>query len=70
MATITYRTNEETKRRLAEFAANQNMSINKAIDMLVGEAIREQDAFYKFQKKAAAGNPEKALEILYSKAFD
>lgn len=70
MATITYRTNEETKRRLAEFAENQNMSINKAIDMLVGEAIREQDAFYEFQKKAAAGNPEKALEILYSKAFD
>jgi antitoxin component of RelBE/YafQ-DinJ toxin-antitoxin module len=70
MATITYRTDEETKQRLTAFAENQNMSINKAIDVLVIEAIREQDAYYEFQKKAASGSPEKALEILHSKAFD
>ncbi len=70
MATITYRTDEETKQKLAQFAENQKMSVNKAIDTLVGEAIREQEAFYQFQKRAKDGDPRQALEILYSRAFD
>ena len=70
MATITYRTDEETKQRLSKFAEKQNMSINKAIDVIVGNAIREQEAYYEFQERAATGDPTKALEILNSKAFD
>ena len=69
MATITYRTDEETKQRLSEFAEKQNMSINKAIDVIVGNAIREQEAYYEFQKRASTGDPKKALAILNSKAF-
>jgi predicted transcriptional regulator len=69
MATITYRTDEETKQRLSEFAEKQNMSINKAIDVIVGNAIREQEAYYEFQKRASIGDPQKALAILNSKAF-
>ena len=69
MATITYRTDEETKHRLSVFAEKQNMSINKAIDVIVGNAIREQEAYNEFQKRASIGDPEKALAILNSKAF-
>lgn len=69
MATITYRTDEETKQRLSEFAEKQNMSINKAIDVIVGNAIREQEAYYEFQKRASTGDPKEALAILNSKAI-
>ena len=70
MATITYRTDEQTKQRLAKFAEEQNISINKAIDLMVCNTIEEREAFAEFQKRVAKGDAEKALNILHSKAFE
>ena len=68
MATITYRTTDEKKEKLAALASEQHISVNKVIDELVTIAITERDAFARFQARAAAGNAEKALDILRSKA--
>lgn len=70
MATITYRTDEQTKQRLAKFAEDQNISINKAIDLMVSNAIDEREAYAEFQKRASKSDPQKALDTLYSKAFE
>jgi antitoxin component of RelBE/YafQ-DinJ toxin-antitoxin module len=70
MPTITYRTDEKTKEQLAKYAAEQNISINKAIDLMVCHTIAEKQAFTEFEKRAKKGDPQKALDILYSKADD
>ncbi|MGQ8366078.1 hypothetical protein [Glaciecola sp. 1036] len=68
MATITYRTDEKTKERLAKFAESQNVSINRAIDIMVNNTISEREAFYQFQERAKDGDPEKALKLLHSRS--
>lgn len=70
MATITYRTDEQTKQRLVKFAEDQNISINKAIDLMVSNAIDERDAYAEFQKRASKCDPQKALDTLYAKAIE
>jgi transcriptional antiterminator len=68
MATITYRTTEEKRNKLAQLAAEQNVSVNKVIDELVTVAITERDAYIRFSARANRGNPDRVLEILRSKA--
>lgn len=70
MATITYRTTEEKRNKLAEMAEEQNISVNKLLDDFVTIALTEREAYLRFTARASRGNPEKALEILRSKATD
>lgn len=70
MATITYRTTEEKKDKLAILASQQCISVNKMIDELVTIAITEREVYTRFQTRAAMGNAKKALTTLKSKALD
>jgi hypothetical protein len=70
MATITYRTTDDKKEKLAALAKDQNISINKVIDELVTVAVTEREAFTRFQIRAARGNATNALNVLHSKAGD
>ena len=68
MATITYRTTDEKKEKLAALASEQHISVNKVLDELVTIAITERDAFARFQARAFNGDADNALDILKSKA--
>ena len=68
MATITYRTTDEKKEKLAALASEQHISVNKVLDELVTIAITERDVFARFQVRASRGNALKALDVLRSKA--
>ena len=70
MATITYRTTDDKRNRLAELASEQAVSVNKVIDELVTIALTEREAYLRFSARASRGNPETALEILRSKSID
>lgn len=70
MATITYRTTDDKKEKLAALAKDQHISINKVIDELVTVAVTERDAYTRFQVRAVRGNAKTALDILNSKAED
>jgi len=70
MATITYRTTDDKRNRLAELASEQAISVNKVIDELVTIALTEREAYLRFSARASRGNPETALEILRSKSID
>jgi hypothetical protein len=70
MATITYRTTDDKKEKLAALAKEQHISINKVIDELVTVAVTERDAYTRFQVRAARGNAKAALDVLHSKAED
>jgi hypothetical protein len=70
MATITYRTTDDKKEKLAALAKDQDISINKVIDELVTVAVTEREAFTRFQIRAARGNVTNALNVLHSKAED
>ncbi len=68
MATITYRTTDDKKIKLAQLAEEKDISVNKVLDELVTTAITERDAFLRFSARAKRGNPVEALAILSSKA--
>lgn len=68
MATITYRTTDEKRSKLTALAKEQDTSVNKIIDELVTIALTEREAFLRFSHRAQRGDPQKALEILNSKA--
>lgn len=70
MATITYRTTEEKRNKLADMAEEQNISVNKLLDDFVTVALTEREAYLRFAARASRGNSEKALKILRSKATD
>lgn len=70
MATITYRTTDEKRDRLAALASEQAVSVNKVIDELVTIALTERDAYLRFTARANKGNPSQALDILRSKSVD
>lgn len=70
LATITYRTTDDKKQKLAALAKDQDISINKVIDELVTVAVTEREAFNRYKIRAARGNSVKALNILQSKAED
>ena len=70
MATITYRTTDDKKEKLAALAKDQQISINKVIDELVTIAVTERDTFTRFQVRAARGDAKAALEVLNAKAED
>ncbi len=70
MATITYRTTDDKRNRLAELASEQAISVNKVIDELVTIALTEREAYLRFSARASRGNSETALEILRSKSID
>ena len=66
MATITYRTSDEKRDRLAILAAENNMSLNKTIDEMVTIALTERDSYIRFSARASRGQGkiEEAREIL------
>ncbi|MGI0120131.1 hypothetical protein [Zooshikella sp. RANM57] len=68
MATITYRTTDEKRDKLAQMAKEQDVSVNKMLDELVTIALTERDAFIRFSARASRGDANKALEILRSKS--
>ena len=68
MATITYRTTDEKREKLADLAKEQAVSVNKIIDELVTIALTERDAYIRFTARASQGDPARALDILKSKA--
>ncbi|MCK5663312.1 MAG: hypothetical protein KAI17_07485 [Thiotrichaceae bacterium] len=70
MATITYRTTDEKRNKLADLANEQAISVNKVIDELVTIALTERDAYRRFTARANKGNPSQALDILRSKSID
>ncbi len=70
MAIITYRTTDDKRHKLAEMAEEQNVSVNKLLDELVTIALTEREAYLRFAARASRGNPQRALEILKSKATD
>lgn len=68
MATITYRTTNEKRDKLAQMAKEQDISVNKMLDELVTIALTERDAFMRFSARASQGDANQALEILRSKS--
>lgn len=68
MATITYRTTDEKRSKLASLADEQNTSVNKVIDELVTIALTEREAYMRFTHRAQRGSAQNALDILASKA--
>ena len=70
MATITYRTTDEKKEKLAALANEKDISVNKVLDELVTIAITERDAFVRFQARAHRGDSALALKVLESRARD
>ena len=70
MATITYRTPDEKRDKLAELASEQAVSVNKVIDELVTIALTERDAYLRFTARANKGDPSQVLDILGSKSID
>ena len=70
MATITYRTTQEKRDKLAEIASAQNISVNKLLDDFVTVAITERESYLRFAARAERGDAEKALKILRSKSID
>jgi len=69
MATITYRTTDEKRDKLAELACEQDISVNKLIDELVTITLTERNAYLRFASRAAKGNADEALQILRSKSI-
>ena len=70
MATISYRTTDEKRNKLADLAKEQAVSVNRIIDELVTIALTERDAYLRFTARASKGDPKRALDILKSKASD
>ena len=70
MATITYRTTDEKRNKLAELAREQDISVNKLIDELVTITLTERNTYLRFASRAVKGNADKALQILRSKSID
>ncbi len=70
MATITYRTTEEKRNKLAAIASAQNISVNKLLDEFVTIALTERESYLRFAARAERGNPQQGLEILRSRSTD
>jgi len=64
MGTLTVRLPNDTHERLRQLAKHRNVSLNRLVEELSTAAIAEFDAETRFRARAAAGSPEKALEIL------
>ena len=70
MATITYRTTEEKRNKLAEIAHAQNISVNKLLDEFVTIALTERETYLRFAARANRGDSEEALKVLRSKSTE
>ncbi|NYZ69600.1 toxin-antitoxin system HicB family antitoxin [Endozoicomonas sp. SM1973] len=70
MATITYRTTDQKRDKLAQMAKEQNVSVNKVLDELVTIALTERDSYLRFSARASRGDANKALEILQARSTD
>ncbi len=64
MGTLTVRLPDNTHDRLRQLARYRKVSLNHLVEELSTAAIAEFDAETRFRARAAAGSPEKALEIL------
>ena len=64
MGTLTVRLPDDTHDRLRQLARYRKVSLNHLVEELSTAAIAEFDAETRFRARAAAGSPEKALEIL------
>jgi len=64
MGTLTVRLPDDTHDRLRQLARYRKVSLNHLVEELSTAALAEFDAETRFRARAAAGSPEKALEIL------
>jgi len=64
MRALTVRLPDDTLDRLRQLARDRGISMSHLVEELSTAAIAELDAETRFRARAAAGSPEKALEIL------
>ena len=64
MGTLTVRLPDDILDRLRQLARYRKVSLSHLVEELSTAAIAEFDAETRFRARAAAGSPEKALEIL------
>ena len=64
MATLTVRLPNDKHERLKILAKNKGISLNRLMDELATTAIAENDAYTRFQLRAARGSAKEGLKIL------
>jgi len=64
MATLTVRLPNDKHERLKVLAKNRGISLNRLMDELATTAISENDAYIRFQLRAAGGSAKEGLKIL------
>jgi len=64
MRALTVRLPDDTLDRLRQLARDRGISMSHLVEELSTAAIAELDAETRLRARAAAGSPEKALEIL------
>ena len=64
MATLTVRLPNDKHERLKILAKSRGISLNRLMDELATTAIAENDAYIRFQLRAARGSVKEGLNIL------
>lgn len=64
MTTLTIRLPDDQHERLKALAAHRGVSVNKLMEEFSARAIAEFDVETRFRARAAAGDPERGLELL------
>jgi predicted transcriptional regulator len=64
MSTLTIRLPDDKHERLKALAKSNSVSVNKLIDELATVALANFGAKARFEKRAARGNPSRALALL------
>lgn len=64
MSILTIRLPDDKHDRLKALARSNHISVNKLIDELATVALANYDAKVRFETRASAGDPGRALELL------
>lgn len=64
MSTLTIRFPDDKHERLKALARSRKISVNKLVDELATVALANFDARTRFEARASAGNPKRALALL------
>lgn len=64
MSVITVRLPDDQHQRLKTIAQARGISLNKLFEQLTTQALTENDIELRYRRLAAAGSPERGLELL------
>ena len=64
MSVITVRLPDDQHQRLKTIAHARGISLNKLFEQLTTQALTENDIELRYRRLAAAGSPERGLELL------